>query len=300
MKALLTLLPLLIACAAADEFGDEFQKLRDGGDNGAISKFLTDSQEKQKENPDYYALASNHWWSLSQQPNLSTKPAEKGEPSIRDQKTGEEVGSISTNGDLDPSLRKKALDLTTEGFKRFPNRLDLGFGLAQVQYKTGDPAAAVGTLRSILKVSKEHPDDMKWTDDKPLQKPAAVMVPESIQGYAAPLLEAETPETDKLCKELCEATVAAFPDHPYAYNIMAALADAKGDKAEVLRLLKIAHEKAPKDELILLNLADALRAAKQPKEALAAYKQILELETDDDVKETAKEGVKDLEAEGGR
>ncbi|WP_035611759.1 hypothetical protein [Haloferula sp. BvORR071] len=296
LSLLLALIALPFA-ARADEFSDKFQKLREAGDHEAMVKFLAESETAQAANPNYYALASNYWWRFAEQPNLSTKPANKGEPSIRDPKTGDEVGSISTNADVDPSLRKKARDLTAEGFKRFPQRLDIGFGLAQVQVKTGQEAAAVETLLAVLKVSKEQAADLKWSDDKALPEPAATMVPESIQGYSAPLLEEGNPESEKLCKQLCEATIAAYPEHPFAYNILAALADAKDDSAEVLRLLKLANSKAPKDALILLNLAEAQRGAKQDKEALASYKKVLELEADDELKEAAKEGIKELGAE---
>lgn len=296
MNRLCLLFVLLSLTARADEFSDRFQELRKAGDHGAMVKFLDESVQTQANNANYYALASNYWWRFASEINLSTKPAGKGEPMLTDPETGKEVGSISTNGDVDPSLRQRALDLTAEGFKRFPERLDIGFGLAQVQFKTGKNAAAVETLLTVLKVSKEKAATLKWSEDKPLPEPANSFVPESIQGYTAPLLEAGDEASAKLCKQLSEATIAAYPDHPFAYNILAALADARDDQAEVMKMLKLAQSKAPDDPLILLNLADAQRAAKQDKEAMASYKKILELEADEELKDAAKEGIKELEA----
>jgi hypothetical protein len=99
-----TIVPLLLfaAFARADEFSDEFKRFREAGDHPAMVKFLEESRRTQAANANYYALAANYWWRFADQPNLSTKPAAAGEPSIRDPKSGEEVGSISTNGDLDP------------------------------------------------------------------------------------------------------------------------------------------------------------------------------------------------------
>jgi tetratricopeptide (TPR) repeat protein len=298
MNRLSLLFVLLSFTARADEFSDRFQELRKAGDHTEMVKFLDESAQTQAENANYYALASNYWWRFASEINLSTKPAGKGEPAITDPETGKEVGSISTNGDVDPSLRQKALDLTAEGFKRFPERLDIGLGLAQVQFKTGKNAAAVETLLSVLKVSKEKAATLKWGDNKPLPEPAASFVPESIQGYTVPLLEAGDEASTKLCKQLCDATIAAYPDHPFAYNILAALADARDDQAEVMKMLKLAHSKAPQDPLVLLNLADAQRGAKQGKEALASYKKILELDADEELKEAAKEGIAELEKAG--
>jgi tetratricopeptide (TPR) repeat protein len=296
MKRSLVPLLLLTAFARADEFSDQFKRIRESNDHPAMVAFLADAGKTEAANPNYYALAANYWWRFADQPNLSTKPAKEGEPSIRDPKSGEEVGSISTNGDLDPTLRKKALDLTAEGFRKFPERLDIGFGLAQVQFKTGQKEEAVATIGTILKVSKERPGDLKWSDGVALPDPPAKMVPESIHGYTVPLLEEGTPGSMKLCQELCEATIAAYPEHPYSYNILAALADARDDRDEVMRMLKLAHEKAPQDALILLNLAESQRAAKQTKEAIASYKKVLALDADEELKEAAQEGIEAVES----
>ncbi len=299
MNRLSLLLCLLLPAltARADEFSERFQELRKAEDDKAMEKFLEESAKTQADNANYYALASNYWWSVAGRTIISTKPAEKGEFTLREKESGKEAGSVSDAGTIDPSLRQKALDLTTEGFKRFPERLDIGLGLATVQTRMEKPAAAVETLLALLKVSKEKADALKWGDNKPLPEPAATLVPESMQGYTVPLLKAGDEASAKLCKQLCEATIAAYPEHPFAYNILAALADARDDNAEAMKWLKLANSKAPADPLILINLADAQREAKQDKEALASYKKVLELEADDELKEAAKEGIKALEKE---
>ncbi|MCW1887761.1 hypothetical protein OKA04_23690 [Luteolibacter flavescens] len=296
---LLLALSLVLPGVALGDFRGDFEKIRKIDHHAEMVKFLDETAESEKENPDYYALASNYWWQFAGMVNLSTKPAAKGEPSIRDTDTNEEVGSITTNGELDPSLRKKALALTTEGFRRFPQRLDIGFGLAQVQFRMDDAKSSVATLREILKISSAPDAKLKWTANADLPSPASTFVPESIQGYTAPLFQAETEEADALCKELLDATVAAFPEHPFAYNLLAALADAKGDKDESYRLLKVAAEKAPEDPLILMNLAEAHRARGKKTEATAAYKKLIELKADEESVAAAKEGLKALEEDKG-
>jgi tetratricopeptide (TPR) repeat protein len=296
---LLLILSLFLPDIALGDFEADFKKVRENEDHAAMVKLLAGAEKTEQDNPDYYALASNYWWQFVSEINISTKPAGKGEPSLREPDTDKEVGSISTNGDLDPSLRKKALALTAEGFRRFPQRLDIGFGLAQVQFKTGDAKASVATLRKILKISSAPDAKLKWTANADLPEPAATFVPESIQGYTAPLFRQETPEADALCKELLDATVAAFPNHPFAYNLLAALADAKGDKDESYRLLKAAAEKAPDDTLILFNLAEAHATRGKKAEAKATYRKIIALKPDDETVAAAKEALEALEDDKG-
>lgn len=282
---------LLTPALALADFAEDFQKTRGTKDHAAMVKLLDAAAKTEADNPDYYALASNYWWSFAGEINLSTKPAAEGEPSIRDKDSGEEVGSISTNGDLDPSLRKKAVELTGTGLAKFPKRLDIGLGHAHVRFKTGDAKGAVATLRQLLKLAATPGTEFLWTGNAALPGPVGEVLPEAIQGYTAPLFQAETDESDALCKELLDATVATFPEHPYAYNLLAALADAKGDKDGAYRFLKLAAEKAPEDTLVLSNLADAHLARGKKAEAIAVYEKIIKLEPDGEAAAAAKEAL---------
>ena len=284
---------LLTPALALADFAEDFQKTRGTKDHAAMVKLLDAAAKTEAENPDYYALASNYWWSFAGEINLSTKPAAEGEPSIRDKDSGKEVGSISTNGDLDPSLRKKAVELTGTGLSKFPKRLDIGLGHAHVRFKSGDAKGAVATLRQLLKLAATPGTEFLWTGNAPLPGPVGEVLPEAIQGYTAPLFRAETAESDALCKELLDATVATFPEHPYAYNLLAALADAKGDKDESYRFLKLAAEKAPEDTLVLSNLADAHRARGKKAEAIAVYEKIVELEPDGEAAAAARKALEE-------
>jgi tetratricopeptide (TPR) repeat protein len=291
------LLGLLLSASAVAGFNEDFQKLRSKGDHAAMSELLAAAAESEADNPDYYALASNYWWSFAAAVSVTAEPAPGGGISLRDPESGAEVGSIRTNGDLDPSLRKKSIDLTAEGFRRFPQRLDLGFGHAQVLFQSGDAKSSVATLLKILKTSTAPKAELKWSDNAGLPQPAATFVPEAIQGYTAALFQQENDEADALCKQLLDATVAAFPDHPFAYNLLAALADAQGDQQAAYRHLKTAASKAPNDTLILCNLADAHRARGHFLDAAKVYQKIIDLEPDGEAAAAATEGLEAVKKE---
>jgi len=108
---------------------------------------------------------------------------------------------------------------------------------------------------------------------------------------AAAKTEAENPDYYAL------ASNYSFPEHPYAYNLLAALADAKGDKDGSYRFLKLAAEKAPEDTLVLNNLADAHLARGKKSEAIAVYEKIIKLEPDGEAAAAAKEALEAVETE---
>jgi tetratricopeptide (TPR) repeat protein len=279
----------------ASEFTEKLKELRKAEDHAAIEQFLKESRESQQDNPDYYAMASNYWWERASQVVISTAPSKPGGISMRDVDSDKETGSIQSSGDLSPQLRKNAKAMAAEGFKRFPHRMDLGLGLAWTQLRSGDPADAVATLKKVLKESSERPKTLKWMENASLPEPAAKFIPEAIQGYTSDLFGRGTDKADALCKELCLATTEAYPNHPYAYNVMAGLADAKGNKEEALKHLKTAHAKAPQDALVLANLADFLRAAGKVGEATDAYRKLLKLKIDPELQTHAQESLKALE-----
>jgi tetratricopeptide (TPR) repeat protein len=124
-------------------------------------------------------------------------------------------------------------------------------------------------------------------------------LPETVQIYSVELFNANTPATDALCAKLLSAVTDAFPDHPYAYNLKAALADATGKPEEALRMLETAHQKAPDDTLILTNVAEAYAKAGQTENAVGAYEKLLKLELDADSKREAEAALAGLRKKAG-
>ena len=292
MKAALACVLVAMGCQMAfADFADEFPKLRENGKDPEIQAYLKKAEETEKGNPDYYALASNYWWMVAQRPVADTKPSEKGELSIRAKDTGEEVGSLRAGPEANPEIAAKTLAMLEEGAKRFPLRADILLGLAHVQSELGKYPESVKTLDVLLDNAKAKPGDLRWAKNGPLPGPPEKFFPESLHSYAGVLFNAEQ---DALCEKLCDRIIEIYPDHPYAYNLKAGLADAQGKPDEMLRLLEIAGNKAPDDPLILMNLADTYLKRGDKAKAEKALKRVLEVDTDDETKDHARAALKDL------
>lgn len=291
MKTALALLIGLGSHLALADFAEEFPKLRENGRDQEIQAFLKKAEEVEKENPDYYALASNYWWMVAQRPVADAKPAGKDELSIRDKDTGEEVGSLRAGPEANPGIAVKTLAMLEEGAKRFPLRADILLGLAHVQSELGKYPESVKTLDTLLDSAKAKPGDLRWAKNEPLPAPPEKFIPESLHSYAGVLFNAEQ---DALCEKLCDKIIEVFPEHPFAYNLKAGLADTQGKPDEMLRLLELAGSKAPDDPLILMNLADTYLKRGDKAKAEKALKRVLEVDTDDETKEHAREALKDL------
>lgn len=294
---LLCFIALLLSPARAAEHEDfpmELKSKQAASNPVEVQEFIAKSYDANKANPAYYVAAANYYWNSSLQPNLSTKPAGPGDYILADPKTGKAVGSIDTSGHVDPALQQKAVALLTEAHSRFPYRLDIAMGLAYLQRELKQQSKCCSTLLNILKYAPKNVAKLEWKDGGPLPEPAAEYVPRLMQGYTSGFFKLDTREGDELCRKLCNKLTQAYPESPYAYNMLAALSDAHGDKKTTIKYLLIAHQKAPKDALVLFNLATTCRAIGDNANALKYFEQVMPLTPDEQMKHSARLAIAEL------
>ena len=282
-----------IPAAHAGDFLKEYEPIKAKNDAAAVEKFLASSYEANKEDPEYFVAAANYWWKNAQQIDISTKPSLPGGISVADPKTGKEVGSIRTNADSHPELAKKATALLTEAAAKFPARADIAIGLAYMQHQSGSDDDCLQTLNALLDRAADPATKFLWKSSAPLPEPAATLIPEAMQDYASDFYRAQSKEGDARCRALCEHVIRVFPDHPFAYNNLAALSHTQNDEAACLKYLKLANEKDPKDALVLMNLADAQLRSGLKKEARETYQKVLKY-GDNETKADARKALKGI------
>ncbi len=289
------------ASLAADaKFAEKFAALKTSAPAEEIQKFLEESYKDEQNNPDYFALASNYWWGLSETLNISTKPAEAGDFVVASQKDGKAVGSISETGKVNPELPKRTLALLEEGAQRFPQRMDIVMGLASVQMDLGKGPECFATLDTFLRSAAHDAGAFKWTNDLAPPDSPQKFIPESVYHYVSKFYKSGKPEDEKRCRALSEDLIAAFPEHVYGYNILAALDYRHQDYAACLGHLKIAHEKAADDTLVLMNLAEAYARMKDKAGAITCYREVEKGSAEAGVKADAKKAIAELEGKAGK
>lgn len=285
---------LSVLTARGESYAEELKQKGASESPGEVEKFIEASREANKDDPAYYVASANYWWGLANEPFMSTKPAVDGDFVIADPKTGEAVGSISTTGRARPEFPQKGIALLTEGYKRFPHRLDIGMGLAYMLREENKQTECFEVLERVLANSAKHGSELRWKDGGHLPEPAEVYIPELMNGYAAGFYRLESPEGDELSRRLCESVIAIYPDHPYAYNILAALSMANKDDKSAVEFLRTGLSKAPDDTLMMLNLANAYRRLGDNAQAVATYRLILTKSPPEDIKSECEAGIREL------
>jgi tetratricopeptide (TPR) repeat protein len=297
MKRALRLFAILLLTGAvyAADFTTEFEKVKARKDVAATEKFLAEQYETNKTNPEYFIAAANFWWNLGLEVNISTKPAAPGGIQITEQGTGKAVGSIGTLGEANPDIPRKAVKLLTEATQKFPQRADIWMGLAYLQHELKEEDDCLKTLDAFLDQVAEKKLRFTWKKNGPFPQPMERFIPESVQTYSGAFYRAASKDGDLRCRELCEHLIKAFPDHPYAYNNLAALSHAQNDEAASLRYLLLASSKDPKDALVLMNIGDAYSRAGDKAKAREYFEKALKY-GDDETKADAKKSLARLKA----
>jgi tetratricopeptide (TPR) repeat protein len=248
-KVLYCIVFLLISATpsnASEDFITKFNEISSTNDDQKIQDFLAKAEDLETNNPEYYVLSANYWWSLSQKIVITTKPPEKDDFSLTDTKTGQIAGSISQVGTIDPNIPQKAVDILSKGVKAFPFRADIAIGLAHILRESGRYDDCIATLEKLLNTAGRKPNNMRWKNGE-----------------------------------------SAFPDHPIAYNMLAALASANNQNTEALKHLLTAYKKDPSDPIIILNLGDTYSKLGQKKKAREYYNQVINSAFEDQYKEAA-------------
>lgn len=291
---LASLLTLAICGHGLADFQQQFDSVKEQGDPKAIQTYLAESYDREKDNPEYFVAAANYWWGLANEISMTTAPAAAGGISIVDPKTGKEAGSMATVGSQNPGLPKKAAELLKEGSERFPYRIDIALGYASIQKSQGDFDGCLETLRKMISFCERHPQQLRWKNNRPLPQPANRCVPEAVQGYTSYFYETKSKENSQRCRTLCEIVIKAFPDHPYAYNILAAQSQADGDENACIKYLEIAHTKDPNDAIVLLNLGDAYSRAGNFQKARTSYQSVKNSNGSQELKAEAEAAIRSL------
>ena len=95
MKTSTLLLPILVLFLSeisASDFIEEFKRIEALDNDKKLEAFLEKRKKSEVDNPDYYAIASNYWWCLSESIHIGTMPVEDSTIAVTDPDTGEEVG----------------------------------------------------------------------------------------------------------------------------------------------------------------------------------------------------------------
>ncbi len=290
----IALLLLGLGRVSAEDYAARFKQLRDQkADAAQVDSLLDEWRAKSPNDPDAWITSANYYFNQSVGPNISTKPAEKGDYGLTNKKTGKQTGSISFKPNVAETSRNAATILQ-EATTKFPDRLDIWCGLSWMYQESGDFDNEFATLQKMVAYVREHPTGLKWLKGEPIPEQADKFVPDKLHSYGLYYEKKENPEDDKRMLQIATFSAEQFPNHPYAFNDVAVYYSVNKDYAKTREWLEKAHQVDPKDGLVLYNLGYVSEKLGDKKAAQKWYEESLKTEADDEYTQKAKQALAKL------
>ncbi|HEX6333516.1 MAG TPA: tetratricopeptide repeat protein, partial [Flavisolibacter sp.] len=131
-----------------------------------------------------------------------------------------------------------------------------------------------------------------WKDGKLLEDPEAFFL-SSLQGYCITIYNTEDDDLLPLMRQISEGVVKYYPDHVESLSNIALTYLVTGNYDKALAYLLKAEKVAPKDVIVLNNIAEAYKRKGDKAHAKAYYEKIIKYGDDAD-KEDARERMNGL------
>ncbi len=259
-------------------YADFREDLAEAAENGpaAVEALQKAKADSEADNADYYIALANYWLAQSKSIVISTKPAEQNDFTVADQETGAPVGSVSTEGAIDPELAQKAPKLLAEALRRFPSRIDIALGLAYCLAQESDWKACGTSLEALLTLYQSAPDGFQGKTGRSIPPAeAADVIKGACFDRALDAYESEDPEAEMVGNQIAERALEVFPQDVRLLNLLFAFSARNGDSVAATQWLEQAHAIAPEDPIVALNLAEQYLAAGKNTQARALAEQVV-------------------------
>jgi len=213
--------------------------------------------------------------------------------------TGADAGYMYFVEDWDEELANKAVEVISKGISLHPDRLDMHYGKIHLMRKMRWWNAYADAIHATLDYAETHRNTLVFPDG---DAPIDTILIEGILDYERDLFAAiqESPDSLafatrlELLRGIAEHMLHLFPTDVYSMNIMAVTYQLVEDRQNTLKWLLAAEKVAPKDIVVLSNIADTYHNLGDKKNERKYLEKIIKHGDEETVKR-AKEYLKELD-----
>lgn len=279
--------------ATSQDFAKQFKDLLSEKDTTATLTLLKNWETAKPKDPELFIAYFNFYVRQSKKEIVSLTPDKKNQPAFEvTDSTGKAVGYLSSTMNYNPVILKKGFDYIDRGISLYPSRLDMRFGKV---YMLGEAESFQEFTRVIVETidyGNKINHAWLWKEGKPLEDATKFFL-SSMQDYVTTLYNTEDDKLLPLMRQISEAVLKYFPKHVESLDNVALTYLLTGDNDNALKYLLKAEEAAPKDVIVLFNLAEVYKRKGDKAKAKSYYEKVIKFGTDEEKKD-AKEKLKEL------
>lgn len=259
----------------AQNFQKRFEEVSVAKDTSAQRAILMEWEKKEPRNPELFVAGFNFYIQKGMQEIISLQVTNQGQEGLELlDSTGKTVGYLNGNIGFDDFYLKKGLDYIDKGIAAFPDRLDMRFGKVYVLGQRGNYRDFTREIIKVVERSGIIKNAWHWTGNKPIEHPRQFML-STVQEYVLQLYNAQNDSLLANMAEIAGAVLVLYPDHVESLSNLSIVYLIRGENQKALSVLLKATKIAPKDLIILNNIAESYKRLGDHPNAIKYYELVL-------------------------
>jgi tetratricopeptide (TPR) repeat protein len=257
---------------------EQFDALAEKRDTAGQRKLLEKWQLADSNDAELYVAWFNFYVNKSHNYIITLGNEPEGEAlqlMITDTTIKEPAGYLYSQTDYDPVLLQKGFDYIAKGIKKHPARLDMRFGEVYMYGVLKDWEKFTTEIIKTIDYSATIKNKWLWTNNKPVENPKVFML-SAVQTYQLQLYETMEDALVENMKRIALTVLKYYPDHVESLSNLAIVYMVHEDYDNALEALLKAEKTAPKDDIVLANIAHCYKMKGDTQNAIKYYKLMLQ------------------------
>lgn len=278
----------------SQDYAKQFKEFSSKNDTSAQAKVLNAWSTASPEDAELFIAYFNYYLKKSRTEVVSVDKTQKDKSSfvISDTGTGEPVGYLNSYVKYNPEILQKGFGYLDRAIVLYPTRLDIRFGKIYMLGEVENYSEFKKEIIATIEFSNKINNAWLWKEGRPLENPERFFL-NSLQGCVETLYYTDDDKLLPLIRQISETVIKYYPEHVESLSNIALtyLIAEKYDQA--LSFLLKAEQVAPKDVVVLNNIAEAYRHKGDKLSAKKYYEKII-MYGDKDEEQNAKRKIKSL------
>lgn len=291
---LLTTFILSSLLAISQDYPKQFKELCSKNDTAGARKLLLRWEAANAKDPELYVGWFNYYVIIgrTEMVTIDRNQKKEGGFELTDSATGKPVGFLNSSIHYNSAIIQKGFDYIDKGIALFPTRLDMRFGKIYMLGQAENYKAFANTIVETIDYGQSIQNKWTWKEGKPLQDATNFFLG-SMQDYVRTIYDTEKDELLPYMRQISEGVLKYYPQHVESLANVALTYALTGENDKALSYLLKAEKIAPKDVIVLNNIAETYKKKNDKTNAAAYYKKVIQYGNKDEV-EDAKQKLKEL------
>lgn len=278
-KTIITTTALLFTTllAFSQDFRKQFRDFSAKDDTSGQAKVLAAWEKATPKDPELFIAYFNFYVKKSSAEIVSLDQTKNTQNSfvITDTTSGKPVAFLNSSLNYKSDILQKGFEYMDHGIELYPSRLDMRFGKIYMLGEAENYPEFVKEIVLTIDYSTKINNNWLWKEGKPLENPKKFFLG-TPQVYVKTIYNTEDDKLLPLIRQISEAVIKYYPDHveSLANIALTYLLTEEYDKA--LPFLLKAEKIAPKDIVVLNNIAETYKQKGDKANARIYYEKIIQ------------------------